>query len=294
MAGLMAVDTPHLIVGIGASAGGVDALQQLFAHLPDDTGMSFLVVTHLPADRKSHLAEILRRHTEMDVAMVEGDTEIRRNVVFVAPPDSVVLLEKGRFRLAPRGTEPLYKPIDVFFSSLARHSGEEAIGVILSGSGSDGTLGIKAIKERGGLTLAQGSEGSTPEHHGMPDAAIASGLIDMVLPVEDIGTELARFAAGYAEAAAAAAQTVEAPDSYSEIYELLLRTVGHDFSGYKLSTFHRRVQRRMQICRVGTVERYVELLRGDPAEVTLLFRELLIGSPASSATATPSRCSPRR
>jgi two-component system CheB/CheR fusion protein len=273
----MSAKQPHLIVGIGASAGGLDALQHLFAHLPDNTGMSFLVVTHLPADHKSHLAEILRRYTEMDVTMIERDTEVRRNVVFVAPPDSVVLLEKNRFHLAPRGGEPMHKPIDVFFSSLARHSGEEAIGVVLSGTGSDGTLGIKAIKERGGLTLAQGSEGSTPEHHGMPDAAIASGLIDLVLPIQEIGAELGRFASGFVDAAMAAAQTVEAPESYSEVYGLLLRHVGHDFSGYKLSTFHRRVHRRMQICRVATVEEYVELLRADTAEVTLLFRELLIG-----------------
>jgi two-component system CheB/CheR fusion protein len=162
MEGPMAAKKPHLIVGIGASAGGIEALKGFFAHLPGNTGMSFVVVTHLPRNRESHLAEILRRQTAMEVADIEAEVALKPNVVFVAPPDHVVLLEDGRFQLAARGAEAVHKPIDVFFSSLARHSGEEAIGVILSGGGNDGTLGVKAIKERGGLTLAQGTDGTAP------------------------------------------------------------------------------------------------------------------------------------
>ncbi len=195
--------------------------------------------------------------------------------VYVLPARRILGIADGHLRL--REHDPVQRernPIDLFFSELAQECGEYAVGVILSGGGTDGTLGLKAIKERGGLTFAQGTDGTAPRHPDMPASAIATGLVDFVLPADQIGARLAEYARGFGvtenlEAAAAGA-------ARAEIYALLRDQLGHDFSGYKPKTFVRRVQRRMQIARITRIEDYVERLRQDGEEVTALFRDLLI------------------
>jgi two-component system, chemotaxis family, CheB/CheR fusion protein len=278
----VATDHSFPIVGIGASAGGVEALEGFFRGMPSDTGMAFVLVTHMPRGHVTMLSEILGRCTDMPVTNVRHGEAVDPNHVYVCPSDHVVTIEDGRLMLEARSAEVQRKPIDVFLSSLAEHRGENAVGVVLSGGGSDGALGIKAIKERGGLTLAQGSDGSAPRQTSMPEAAIATGFVDLTLPVEDMASRLTQFARSYRDieppiAAEAERESDDLVEARRSIARLLHDQVGHDFSGYKERTFMRRVRRRMQIVQVDDLAGYVERLRKEPEEVTLLFRDLLIG-----------------
>jgi two-component system CheB/CheR fusion protein len=272
----MAPRLPHLVVGIGASAGGIEALEAFFRRMPDDTGMAFILVTHLPRGHTSTLHEILSRCTRMPVVVATDNAEIVANHLYAAPADAVVTVAADRLHLHARATEAQRKPIDVFLGSLAEARGEAAVGILLSGAGSDGTLGIKGIKEKGGLTIAQGADGTAPKQPSMPDTAIAAGVVDLVLSVEDMPIRLAEFARSFAsgetEGDAAAAE-----NGADAIYRILLDQVGHDFSGYKEKTFMRRVRRRMQVLQIDHLDIYVERLRAEPDEVSMLFRDLLIG-----------------
>jgi two-component system, chemotaxis family, CheB/CheR fusion protein len=273
------------IVGIGASAGGLEALEGLFRAMPPDTGLCFVLVTHLARGHVSSLVEILSRYTAMPVKTAADGAVLQPNQLHVCPPDHIMTMIDGRLRLQLRADEAQRKPIDVFLSSLAEEHAEASIGILLSGGGSDGTLGIKAIKERGGLTLAQGGDGAGPLQTGMPDTAIAAGVIDLVLSVEDMATRLAEYARNFGtiEALIEEGQHAESDsaakrgDGYQAIYRLLLNQLGHDFSGYKEKSFQRRVRHRMQVLQVTNLKQYVARLREDPEEVTLLFRDLLIG-----------------
>jgi two-component system CheB/CheR fusion protein len=214
----------------------------------------------------------------MPVASASDGAEIEPDHVYVCPPDRVMTIEQGRLRLHQRATESHRKPIDVFLTSLARDRGESAVGIVLSGRGTDGTLGLKAIKEYGGLTLAQGSDGSRPSQSGMPDTAIAANVVDLVLSVDDMAGKLVEFAREFEVGEPLEAiDSDDAPAALEAIYRLLLNQVGHDFSGYKGNTFLRRVRRRMQVLRSERLEQYVAQLRESPEEVSLLFRDLLIG-----------------
>lgn len=270
------------VVGIGSSAGGVEALRLLFQNTPPDTGMAFIVVSHLARDYHSLLPSIVARHARMAVTAATDGAEIERNTVYVCPPNHVLTVENHSLQLTPRLSDEQHKPIDVFLSSLAEDYAEAAVGILLSGSGSDGALGIKAIKERGGLTVAQGGDGKGPLHSEMPDAAIASGTVDIVASVEEIPSRLVEYARSFHELEVASdAQTdhadADAGERYQPIYRLLLNQVKHDFSGYKGKTFGRRVRRRMQVVGVTRVEDYIARLQKEPDEVNLLFRDLLIG-----------------
>jgi two-component system CheB/CheR fusion protein len=271
------------IVGVGASAGGVEALEGFFRNMPFDTGMAFVLVTHMPRGHESALPEIIGRFTEMPVSNAQHQVGIEPNHVYVCPGDTVATMEDGRLLLAARSSEVLRRPIDVFMSSLAAARGENAVGVVLSGGGSDGALGIKAIKERGGLTLAQGADGTAPRQSSMPETAIATGFVDLVLPVEQMAGRLAQFALSDRVGGDAAGEADEPPqgedavEARRAIARTLHNQIGHDFSGYKETTFLRRVRRRMQIVQVDTLHDYIERLRKEPEEVTLLFRDLLIG-----------------
>jgi two-component system CheB/CheR fusion protein len=277
------VNQSFAIVGIGASAGGVEALQGFFRPMPSDTGMAFIVVTHMPRGHTTTLPEILARFAEMPVANVRDRETIEPDHVYVCPSDHVVTIEDGHAVLAERSAEAVHKPIDVFLSSLAEARGENSIGVVLSGGGSDGALGIKAIKERGGLTLAQVGDGSGPRQTSMPESAIATGFVDLKLPVEQMAGRLTEFARSYREheqgegEQAAPHPGEDEVEARGTIARILHNQVGHDFSGYKEKTFMRRVRRRMQIAEVDSLSGYVERLREEPEEVTLLFRDLLIG-----------------
>jgi two-component system, chemotaxis family, CheB/CheR fusion protein len=261
------------IVGIGASAGGVEALEAFFAAMPSGSGMGFVVVTHLDPTHESWLPEIIGRRTTMPVAAARDGDQVEPQRVYVLPPGAIMVIEAGRLRLRERSDGIGERaPIDIFFSSLAEDQGEDAIGIVLSGGGSDGTLGITAIKEQGGLTLAQGSNRTEPRFKDMPESAAATGLIDLVVPVEQMPDRLLNYlrAASEIDSERIAAAT-------RNVHALLRTRLGHDFSEYKDKTFGRRVQRRMQVLQLTNIDAYVERLRREPDEVTKLFRDLLIG-----------------
>jgi two-component system CheB/CheR fusion protein len=276
----MAVDSNTFpVVGIGASAGGLQAIKQLFDRMPVDTGMAFVIVTHLPLGRESDLPEIVSRYTKIRTSVAGANQVIEPDHVYVCPPDHILTIEEGCVRLKAREDPVQRKPIDVFLSSLANDRGEAAVGILLSGSGSDGALGMKAIKERGGLTLAQGTDGAGPQHSEMPDAAIASGVVDLVMPAEEMAARLTEFAGTFALADddVADIDTAAAGEYQRSICQIILQQVGHDFSGYKQRTFQRRVRRRMQVLQIRDAAGYLNRLREDSEEVTNLFRDLLIG-----------------
>jgi two-component system CheB/CheR fusion protein len=281
----VASSSPKLfpIVGIGASAGGVEALSALFRGLPADPGLAFVVVTHLSPDRESLLHEIIGRYTGMPVLIAADGAVIEPNTVHVLPADAILDIHDGRLQIRRPGTlRRERKPIDIFLSALARDRGEYAAGVILSGGDADGTLGIKAIKERGGLTMAQVSDGNGPSHPDMPDSAISTGMVDLAIPVEQMGERLVEFARGSAMLDHIVDTEREdegdrsRADARQEIYTILRNQVGHNFEGYKVNTFMRRVHRRMQVNQIEALQSYVERLRRDPQEVGALFRDLLI------------------
>ena len=274
------MEQPLAIVGIGASAGGIEALSRFFKGMPLRTGLAFIVVTHLARGHPSALREVIANFTEIPVSEAEDNQSIDRDHIYVCPPDAVLSVTERVIRLEQRTSDVQHQPIDIFLSSLGDAHRERAVGVLLSGAGTDGTLGIKVIKELGGLAIAQGGDGSKPMYSGMPDTAIAAGAIDLVLPAEAMANNLAEHAAKLATAEAQPQFTELDPKQVQEIRkticDVLLKQTGHDFSGYKEGTFMRRVHRRMQASQLTNLERYLDRLQNDPEEVTLLFRDLLI------------------
>ncbi len=268
------------IVGIGASAGGIEALEHLFRATPHSSGTAYVIVTHLSPSRESLLPTIVRRWTEMPVESIEDGVAPQADHVYVMPENVTLTIVYGRFQLMrPRSNLRDHKPIDLFLSSLALDLGERAVAVILSGSDGDGTLGATAVKERGGLTLAQIADGTAPKYPGMPDTAIASGMIDFAVPVQDMPGHIASFVEALGTVEQLESDVGEAArfeEFRGEIYALLQGQIGHDFSGYKTKTFNRRVQRRKQLLQIETLEDYVTRLRRDSTEVAALFRDLLI------------------
>ena len=281
----MTMSTPSVIAAVGASAGGVEALRTMFRVAQPGAGIAYVVLLHLDPTRLSALAEILARDCPLPVATVTDGELLEADRVAVIPAGVLPTIVGGRVVLAPsqRGDHAA-RSINGLFTSLAEDSRERAIGVVLSGYGSDGTLGVKAIKEQGGLTVAQGSNGTSPAHTGMPDSAIASGLVDLVLPAEDIPAKLAEYAASFAPLAVLTASPGERAEADERrigaarlsICDIIRRVSGHDFSGYKERTFLRRVQRRIQVLRAASVEAYIERLRVDREEAGALMRDLLI------------------
>jgi two-component system, chemotaxis family, CheB/CheR fusion protein len=263
----MILEPAFPVVGIGASAGGVEALTSFLRAVPADSGLAYVVVTHLGPGRESMLQNILAQVANVPVEHAVDGEPLRPDHVYVLASAASLLVEKGRLRVRTSGSRQ-QNPIDVFLASLAQDRGEHAIGVLLSGGGSDGTLGLNAVKERGGLTVAQGSNGTGPQHASMPDTAIAAGTVDLVLPVEDIPARLVGYARGLSALDGLAAPEGPASEALSlaevrpAICAVLRGQVGHDFSGYKEPTFLRRVQRRMQVLQVGTAQGYLERLHG--------------------------------
>ncbi len=267
------------IVGIGASAGGIEAFREFFEHMPPDSGMAFVVVLHLPPARKSMLADILSRWTRMPVVSITDGMAVHPNTLYVPPSGATVALQDQRLRLhqmlvdQPRE----FSPINSFFNSLAESLHEDAIGIVLSGTGNDGALGLKAIKSCGGLTLAQGHDGTKPQYEGMPSSAIATGAVDLVASAEAMPAHILGVMHRRRLPQSAALQDEQATASRLAICSILHRRLGHDFSGYKEATFLRRVARRMLVVGLTMLDAYVVLLESDPAETEMLFRDLLIG-----------------
>ncbi len=268
-----------LTVGIGASAGGLEAFQTFFRHMDENSGMAFVLISHLAPDHDSLLSELLAKETQMSVLQVKEEVRLQPNQVYVIPPNAALTVDDGILRLsAPQQARGHRAPINIFFRSLAEDQGENAVCIILSGTGSDGTIGMKSIKEFGGLAIAQDS--STAKYDTMPRNAVMTGLVDYVLPVESIPTKLIEYARqreGLRANLGEDGMLPRAADYLKQICSLLRRRIGHDFSSYKQGTLIRRIQRRIQITQMGTVEAYVEYLKTDTDEVGLLFKDLLIG-----------------
>ncbi len=266
------------IVGIGASAGGLDAFTQLLRALPDDTGMAFVLVQHLDPHHGSQLPEILSVSTKMPVQTVENRMALRPNEVFVIPPNVTMVLEDGILRLDDR-KPGLHLPIDAFFESLARVQGGRAIAIVLSGNASDGSQGVKAVKAECGLTFAQ--DETSAQHIGMPRNAIATGAIDYVLPPLEIARELVHLSRHPfvlpAEPDKAAEEILpEGNGELKKIFRALRQITKVDFSNYKRNTVRRRIGRRMIVTRSRTLAEYAQLLQERPEEVRELHRDLLI------------------
>ncbi len=264
------------IVGIGASAGGLKALQDFFEALPNHTGMAYVVITHLHPEHESHLAELLQTHTQMPVRQVTGLIKVESNCVYVIPPNRRLLMDDSKIDTAefgePRGQRA---PIDLFFRSLAQ-AHPNAVGIILSGGGTDGAVGVKAIKEEGGLLMVQHPDEA--QYDSMPRAAIATGLADVVLPVKELAKKLVQYSRHRPSLPLDADELDEGQlEAIRRILAHVHTRTGHDFSQYKRSTLLRRIQRRMQIHGLSTLETYLDYLRNNSTEAVALFNDVLIG-----------------
>jgi two-component system CheB/CheR fusion protein len=273
------------VVGVGASAGGLEAFTELLQRLPADTGMAFVLVQHLHPEYESALTEILSRATSMPVAEAVDGMAIEPDHVYVIPPNVYLAVLHGVLHLLPRvSISGQNLPIDHFLRSLAEDQGSKAIGVILSGTASDGVLGLKAIKGEGGITFAQDEKSA--KYNGMPHSAITAGCVDFILPPDKIAAELSRIARhpfliqvrpGRAKKGVPADESLpESEDNLSKVFLLLRRYSGNDFTYYKHTTIQRRVRRRMLLHKLDRLKDYVRYLQEHPNEVRDLFHDLLI------------------
>jgi len=269
-----------LVVGIGASAGGLAAFKTFLANAPADTGMAFILVQHLDPHHRSLLVELLGAGAPIPVVEAADGVTIRKDCVFVIPPDATLTIKDGMLRVvSPAPPRESRRPIDTFFSSLAEDCGDKAVGIVLSGVGSDGALGVRKIKEHSGLTLAQ-AESDHVAQGGMPRSAADTGMVDHVVPVEAMPGLLVdhqRHLGAVAKHKDGNGARKDMGQHPATIAVLLRAGTGHDFSGYKEGTLTRRIQRRMQVLRIDDVPSYVERLKADRGELQALFHELLIG-----------------
>ncbi len=270
-------DTVPLIVGMGASAGGLEALQQFFACMPGNSGLAFVVIQHLSPDYKSLMAEILGKYTTMMVLQAENDMLVEPNTVYLIPPKKNMTFKDGRLLLTDYAQGSINHPIDVFFNSLAEELRERSLAVVFSGTGSDGTSGIKSIKEHGGLVLVQ--EPTSAKFDGMPRSAINTGIADFVLPPREIAEEILNFS-NYPVLSASSGDTsllADEEDTLACIYLLLKKASGIDFTHYKRNTVLRRIERRMVVTHCPTPASFARLLEENRTEANLLVKDILIG-----------------
>ena len=261
------------IVAIGASAGGLEALQQLFGALPGDPGAAFVVIQHLARERTSMLSEILSRATTMPVVEVQSEALVEANHVYVIPPDRDMTIEHGSLQLVVRAKDGVHRPVDRFFRGLAAERGQKAIGVILSGTGNDGTLGLEEIKAEGGFTFAQDE---TAQHDGMPRNAVASGCVDLVLSPHEIAREIARVVRYPQVLGTEETADVATKAAFAAILKTLHHATNVDFNGYKTSTLARRINRRMVLQKLDGLKDYARFLSKNPDEVDALYQDILI------------------
>ena len=268
------------IVGIGASAGGLAAFEAFFSGMPAETdpGMAFVLVQHLDPNHKSILTDLIRRYTRMQVFEVEDGMVVQPNCAYIIPPNRDMAFLNGSLQLlepaSPRGQR---LPIDFFFRSLAQDQRERALCIVLSGTGSDGTLGVRAIKGEGGMVMVQNS--ASTEYDGMPRSALATGLVDYELPPSEMPAQLIAYVdqAFGKSPHSVTLPTPKAENALKKIFILLRAQTSHDFSQYKPSTINRRIERRLAVHQIPTMDGYVKYLQETPAEVEALFRDLLIG-----------------
>jgi two-component system CheB/CheR fusion protein len=270
------------IVGMGASAGGLEALDELLSRLPSDTGMAFVVVTHQHPAHTSLLPELLARETKMPVVAANDGIKLQPNHVYVGTPGGHLTIHNGTLRRIDDSTRSIHLPIDSFFRSLAEDQKKHAICIVLSGTGSDGTLGLRAIKAESGMAMVQLP--NSAKYAGMPASAEATGMADYVLHPADMPQQLVAYARGpYLRSTPASGDSsppvqpvvIEA-EPMARLFQLLRSDTGHDFSGYKVNTIRRRVERRMNLHQITNPEDYVRFLQSNPHEIERLFKELLI------------------
>jgi len=266
------------VVGIGASAGGLEAFERFFTHLQPDTGMAFVVVQHLDPNHDSMLVELVERYTSVPVLRATHEAVVQPNTIYIIPPNRDIALQEGKLILTkpsqPRGFR---LPIDFFFRSLAHDQGDRAVCIVLSGTASDGALGVKAIKGEGGMVMAQ--EPETARYPGMPQSAIATNMVDFILPPEEMPTTLVAYV-NQAVIPLANGERVlieSEGELLYQVFSVLRHNTAHDFSQYKRNTLVRRIERRMAVNQHDNLQKYLQYLYQNPLEVETLFKELLIG-----------------
>ncbi|SLM32462.1 MCP methyltransferase/methylesterase, CheR/CheB with PAS/PAC sensor [Desulfamplus magnetovallimortis] len=269
---------PSYIVGIGASAGGLKALQHFFNNTPQETGIAFVIIQHLSPDYKSMMVELLAKNTDMTVCRAEDRMVMEANHIYLITPRMNMTTMRGRLFLSEQSErQGLNLPIDIFFRSLAEDQGERAIGIILSGTGSDGTRGLRAIKAEGGTVFVQNEESA--EFDGMPRCAIATGLADFILPPEKMPAQLLKFIShpriSLPEEPLEVIKKEE--NSFAKLFSILKAETRVDFSYYKPATVIRRIERRMGLVQVSDIEEYISYIQQTPQEIHYLFKDLLIG-----------------
>jgi len=266
------------VVGVGASAGGLEAFENFFTSLPPDTGLAFVLIQHLDPTHKSILTDLLKKYTKMVVREVRDGMVMEANCVYVIPPNKDMAILNGTlYLMEPSSPRGLRQPIDFFFRSLAEDLKERAIGIVLSGTGSEGTLGIRAIKGEGGMVMVQ--DPVTAKYDGMPRSAIATGLVDYVLSPDKMPDRLLAYVT-HAPAWKPPEGVEPVPEEGNIIQKILILVrarTHHDFTHYKKNTIIRRIERRMAVHQLAKKQDYLRFLQDDPLEVKTLFKELLIG-----------------
>ncbi|PRR83463.1 Chemotaxis response regulator protein-glutamate methylesterase of group 3 operon [Clostridium vincentii] len=271
------VKTDFSIVGIGASAGGLEALVAFLGNVPENSGLAFVIVQHMEKNSKDILVELLQSATTMNVVQVRDNISVQQDCVYVIPPNKNMSIKDNVLNLFDYvETHTLHLPIDYFFSSLADDKQERSIGVILSGMGNDGTLGLRKIKENGGGVFIQ--EPSTAKFEDMPNSGIEAGLSDVISTVETLPSKIISYLEHKVYIVKDDQEhTDKLMNYFDNIIELLRIHTGHDFSSYKKNTIQRRIERCMGIHQIDDIATYVSFLKENPQELKLLFNEFLIG-----------------
>ena len=270
------INSKDYIVAIGASAGGLEAIHELFDYMPVDTNLSFVIVQHLSPDYKSLMPELLAKHTSMEIFLAEDGMMLRENCIYLIPSKKIMTIKNRTLQLTEK--VPSHLPntaIDIFFTSLAQEQGKCAIGIVLSGTGTDGTKGIEAIKNAGGIVIVQ--DPVTAKFDGMPNSAAATGYADLILPPELIAGELHDFLLEAPLLKSFREINLKDAGVLDEVLILVREITSYDFSHYKKPTIHRRLAKRMALKNISDLQQYLQLLQDDPEEVKLLCKEFLIG-----------------
>ncbi|HLN21062.1 MAG TPA: chemotaxis protein CheB [Bacteroidales bacterium] len=263
------------VVGVGASAGGFEALEQLFRNMPEKCGLAFVVIQHLSPTHKGMLGELLQRVTRLKVYTVTDRMKVKPDAIYVIPSNRSMTITNGEFHIfKPIEKQGLRLPIDLFFRSLAEDRKENSIGIILSGMGSDGSLGLKAIKEKAGLVLVQ--DPASAKFDSMPRSSIEAVMVDIIAPADELAARLITLTT-QSDTIGARDEDDKDTSALEKVITLLRNQTGNDFSQYKKSTMYRRIERRMGIHQLNKIASYVLYLQQNPAELDILFKELLIG-----------------
>ncbi|MEW7983548.1 MAG: chemotaxis protein CheB [Candidatus Sedimenticola endophacoides] len=268
---------PSHYIGIDASAGGLEAIDAFFKQMPPDSGCAFIVVQHLSPDHKSLMAELLSKRTEMPVSRAEEGMQVEPDHVYLIPTNHNLRIFHGKLLLSEQTRDGgINLPIGIFLASLAEDQGDKAVAIILSGTGSDGTRGVRAIKERVGMVMVQSEDSAAFD--GMPRSAVATGLVDYILPPEEMPEQLISYIQHpYSKKSAPSDTLLSDEDGVNRIFAMLRERTGVDFAYYKPSTMLRRIERRMSVNQILSLRDYVRYLELYPGEIDTLHRDLLIG-----------------